>query len=129
MQVSERDVGGRGGRGGSGCRRVAGVLEGNERRIRIQLTNRDVGGWGEEDQDAGEWQGCWTWRVETEGSECRWVSVMLDGGERRIRMQVSGRDVGSFGEEDQDAGEWQGWWRVEIFCIFISGSTSWHKCS
>ena len=60
MQVSERDVGGRGGRGGSGCRRVAGVLEGNERRIRIQLTNRDVGGWGEEDQDAGESYGCWT---------------------------------------------------------------------
>ena len=51
------------------------------------------------------------------------------GRGRRIRMQVSGRDVEGLGEEDHAAGEWQGWWRVEIFCIFISGSTSWHKCS
>ena len=36
---------------------------------------------------------------------------LLEGGEKRIRLQVSGRDDG-VGREDQDAGAWQGYWRI-----------------
>ena len=33
------------------------------------------------------------------------MSGMLEGGERRTRMQLSGREVGGWGDEDRDADE------------------------
>ena len=61
-----------------------GMLEGEERRIRMKAGGKDVGG------------------------EERMIRLQVSGMNVLGRMQLSGSEDGGLGEEDQYTGEWQG---------------------
>ena len=50
------------------------------------MLGRDAGGWGEEDQDAGEGQGCWGGGIRMHLSSWYARGGKVEVGERRTKM-------------------------------------------
>ena len=73
------------------------MLEGGVRRVRMQVSGRDIGGWVEEYQDRVEWQGWW-------GKEDQWQWLVCPGH----RPPVMHGESWGLGKLDKDACEWQG---------------------